>query len=595
MAAPPAARARRARRARGGARLARRRPSPALLATIALAALAWSGDATAAAGSTAPPRGWPTTILLGMRDPEHGAAALRQETPLAARYHYLSGGVNTGRGWQTFAEGDGSFVADYVSDSSTHGFYTVFSYYMLQQSAPGDAEADERRKTIVNLASRATMTAYFEDLIVFFKRAAATGVDPIVLHVEPDMWGYAQRSAPGDDARAIPAQVGSTGLADLDGLPDDVGGVARAIVRLRDQYAPNVLLGYHVSVWGTGQDISVSDPPDDTVDALALRSTAFYRSLEASFDMLFFEFADRDAGYREHVDGLGRAGWWDAEDVRRNQRYVARVTSELDRPAVMWQIPLGNTRMLAMDDTRGHYQDNHVETLLDPSLVEMRRYRDAGVVALLFGHAVDGATCACDETGDGVTNPPPINGNDVASFSADDDGGFFKRAVGQLAQGTLPASSEAPAALASWTPAVTPAAEGAGGPPAATPAAADAGDPPAAKPGAAARFSLRVSARPRRVRRGRLVRVVARVTSTSTQRATVVIVIRGAGRERGWLRRLSSMRRLERGRMRSFTLAWRVPKRARPGARTVVAQVVEAGGVARPTRTRRTTTITVRR
>ncbi|MDX6720103.1 MAG: hypothetical protein QOJ63_2357 [Solirubrobacteraceae bacterium] len=571
---------RRARGARAGPRRRARgaRARPALLAAITLVALAWPGEA--AAGSVPPPRGWPTTVLLGMRDPEHGAAALRRETPLGARYHYLSGGVNTGRGWQTFAEGNGSFVGDYVADSSAHGFLTVFSYYMLQQSSPGDAESDERRKTIVNLASRATMTAYFEDLIAFFQRAAETGVDPVVLHVEPDMWGYAQRSAPGDDAAAIPAQVGSTGLHDLAGLPDDVRGLARAIVRLRDLYAPNVLLGYHVSVWGTGQDISISDPPDDAVDALALRSAAFYRSLGASFDMLFFEFADRDAGYREHVDGMGRLGWWDAEDLRRNQRYVGRVAGELELPAVMWQIPLGNTRMLAMDDTRGHYQDNRVQILLDPSLEEMQRYRDAGVVALLFGHAVDGATCACDETGDGVTNPPPIDANDTPSFSADDDGGFFKHALRQLAQAPLPATRQAPAALASWGPAVT------------APAAGDADLPPA-RPESAPRFSLRVSALPRRVRRGRLVRVTVRVTSTSTRRATVVVAIRGASDARGRPRRLSATRSFERGRKRSFTLSWHVPKRARPGTRGVVAQVVERRAGARPAR--RTATITVRR
>ena len=150
------------------------------------------------------------------------------------------------------------------------------------------------------------MAAYFEDLRVFFQRAAATGVDPIVLHVEPDLWGYVQRSAARDDARTVPAQVGSTGLTELAGLPDNVAGFAQAIVRLRDPYAPNVLLGYHVSVWGTGDDISFSDPPDDEIDALAGRTAAFYRSLGAGFDLLRFEFADRDAGYRQHVDGAGR-------------------------------------------------------------------------------------------------------------------------------------------------------------------------------------------------------------------------------------------------------------------------------------------------
>ena len=323
----------------------------AAVAAVLAVALGAPACLTAQAGAVIPPRGWPASVVLGAHDPEHGAAALRAEAPLGLRYHYLSGGVNTGAGWQGFAGGGGAFVGGYVADSQAHGFLTQFSYYMLVQSAPGNAQTDERLKTTVNLGSRATMTAYFEDLRTFFERAAATGVDPIVLHVEPDVWGYAQRSAAHDDGRTVPAQVAATGLAELAGLPDDVAGFAQAIVRLRDRYAPNVLLGYHVSVWGTGNDISFSNPP--TARSMRWRGGP-PRSIAASgrrFDMLHFEFADRDAGYREHVDGVGRAGWWDPADFRRNQRYVGHVARELDRPAVMWQIPLGNTRMRAMDNT----------------------------------------------------------------------------------------------------------------------------------------------------------------------------------------------------------------------------------------------------
>ena len=232
-----------------------------------------------------------------------------------------------------------------------------------------------------------------------------------MLHVEPDAWGYAQRSAAGDDARSVPAQVGSSGLPELAGLPDNVAGFAAAIVRLRDRYAPNVLLGYHVSVWGTGVDISHSDPPDAEVDTLAARSVAFYRSLASRFDLLLLRVRRPRRGLPRARRRRGREGWWDAEDFRRNQRYVAGVTGALDRPAVMWQIPLGNTQMRAMDNTRGHYQDNRVETLLDPSMrraeaLPRRRRRGAAV-----RQRGDGTTCACDATGDGVTNPAPIGGN----------------------------------------------------------------------------------------------------------------------------------------------------------------------------------------
>ena len=506
---------------------------PAGLAAFIAAAVATAAPAPTAA--IEPPRGWPSTVLIGVRDPERGAVALRREAPLGLRYHYLSGGANTGKGWQTFAGGNGSFVGEFVEESRANGFLTAFSYYMLLQSTPGSAEPDERVRTTVNLASRPTMAAWFADLRTFFQRAGATGVDPIVLHVEPDAWGYAQRSAEGDDARTVRAEVATTGLSELAGLPNDVSGVARAIVRLRDRYARNVELAYHVSVWGTGDDISFSDPPDGRVDALAARSAAFYRSLGASFDLLFFEFADRDAGYREHVDGAGRAGWWDADDFHRNQRFVGRVTAELRRPGVLWQIPLGNTRMRAMNNTRGHYQDNRVQTLLDPSRTQLRRYRDAGIVALLFGHAVPGATCACDAAGDGVTNPAPINGNAAMSLSADDDGGLFKALVrGYAAAGGLPATSAPP------------------------------------RPA----FSLRASAQPQRVRRGGIVRARGVVTSTTARRASVAVEIRGPGVAGGLRARRALMARSFRaGAPRTFTLSWRVPKTARPGAYSVVVRV----------------------
>ena len=86
--------------------------------------------------------------------------------------------------------------------------------------------------------------------------------------------------------------------------------------------------------------------------------------------------------------------------------------------------------MRAVDDTWGHYQDNRVQWLLGPdSRRHLRAYVEGGFIGFLFGRGADGATCACDAAGDGVTNPAPINGNSLPSSSADDDGGYFKQQV----------------------------------------------------------------------------------------------------------------------------------------------------------------------
>jgi len=186
------------------------------------------------------------------------------------------------------------------------------------------------------------------------------------------------------------------------------------------------------------------------VDALAARAANFYKSLGANFDIAFAEFSDRDAAFKQYVYGDGGQSWFDAEDFRRSARFLGGFSTAAGKRIVMWQIPLGNTRMRAQNNTTGHYQDNRPEWLLDEApRSHLAAFRDAGIVAFLFGGGASGVTCACNAQNDGVTNPSPINGNNLASeaaasgaapvqlmrgttptlvtpYAADDDGGFFR-------------------------------------------------------------------------------------------------------------------------------------------------------------------------
>ncbi|HEU4656541.1 MAG TPA: hypothetical protein VFR97_03410, partial [Capillimicrobium sp.] len=382
---------------------------------------------------------WPaSTLQLGLDDEEGGAAALRASAPFGLRYHYLAGGVNTPQPWQTWATGGGSFVPGFIADSAANGMIPVFSYYQLRQSLPGAGQPDEPAAVLGNLRDRRTMRAWFEDLKVFFQKAEETG-QTTVLQVEPDLWGYVQAYG-GDDAADTPAQVAATRMPDLRALPDTAAGVARGVERLRDAYGPHVLLGYPVSIWGTGKDIAISDESDEAIDALAARSVRFYRSLRTDFDVIFTEVADRDSAYAATRDGRGDSAWWDAADFARHARFVGDVHAALRRPVVVWQIPLGNTLYRAMDNTPHHWQDNRVQWFLGPDSREhLRTYLRAGVVALLFGAGQADGTCACDAAGDGVTNPMPIGANTRPSLSADDDGGYFRaRAAAYYAEGAMP-------------------------------------------------------------------------------------------------------------------------------------------------------------
>ena len=219
-----------------------------------------------------------------MSDGPGGAAALRSFAPFGFRYQYLAGGVNTGQGWATWNP-DGGFVTNYIKESADNQLTPVFTYYMIRQSAPGK-DMTEADGVNANLQSPATMAAYFQDLKLFFQRAGAFS-SPVVLHVEPDMWGYLEQRAQADDANTAKVAVAGSGLPELAGLPDSAAGFAEAVVKLRDTYAPNVLLGYHLSTWGTGTDVLLSKPSEVRVRALAQHAATYYHSLGANFDLVF--------------------------------------------------------------------------------------------------------------------------------------------------------------------------------------------------------------------------------------------------------------------------------------------------------------------
>jgi hypothetical protein len=378
------------------------------------------------------PAGWPSRLELGMGDGPGGAAAMKATAPFTFRYQYLAGGVNTGNGWANW-NANGDFARFYIEDSVANGIIPVFTYYMMFQSLPGGGTG-EADAVFANLNNTATMTAYYNDVKLFFQKAGAFPSQKVVLHVEPDLWGFMQQRSANDDAKTVPAKVAETGISLLAGLPSNVSGFARAIIRLRDAYAPNVILGYHVSVWGTGVDIALANPSDATVDSLAARAATSYLSLGANFDIGFSEFSDRDSAFYQYVYGDGGAHWWDAEDFRRNARFLGGFSAAAGKKIVMWQIPVGNTKMRSQNNTNGHYQDNRPEWLLDePARMHLTAYRDAGVVAFLFGGGASGTSCACDGRNDGVTNPSPINGNVLASEAAP-----AGTAPGQVMRGTTP-------------------------------------------------------------------------------------------------------------------------------------------------------------
>jgi hypothetical protein len=447
------------RRARGHPRLIR---VVVALLMIALITAAWSPplsvDPASAAGVL--PAGLPSRVMLGVSSSPDRIDWMRDSGVLwDLRYQYLAGGVNTGGGWVTWND-DGDFALYYMQDSARHGYVPVLTYYQLLQSRPA-AGGNEAEKLYSNLNNAATMRAYFDDFLLLMHKARAFG-KPVIVHVEPDLFGFMhQRVAGGTNAASsIPAKVAGSGHPEAAGLPDTFQGFNLALLRMRDRHAPSVIMAAHVSHWSNGVDIGTDRSTNLNVAAIGQRTAAFHNSAGIAgnpggirgYDLIFFDPSDRDAAYTQHVWRDGGARWWDASNrtfpnFARYAQYVAAVTQGTGRRALLWQVPIGNTHFRTMNNTDGHYQDNRVEYFLGgyPGDGHLAQFANAGVIGILFGSGGAGATTYEDAKGDGITNPDPINGNTAESRYADDDGGYLRIMAGRYyQQGALAIGGSAP-------------------------------------------------------------------------------------------------------------------------------------------------------
>jgi hypothetical protein len=387
--------------------------------------------------------------------------------PWKYRYQYLAGGVNTPNPWETWQDPalpPGQFATDYMSSSQANGYIPVFTWYEVLQSNPSTGTSESERD-YNNLNNSATMNAYYASFKRLMVKAGLFG-KMVVVHVEPDLWGYLQQRAGSGDASTVSASVASSGFADAAGIPNSVQGFGWALLHMRDLYAPNALLALHASPWSNGGDIGLSTNPGMNAVAIADATAAFLGSTGitsnpygSTWDAVFNDLDDHDAGWWEQQNPV-RNHWWDPTNATfpnfsRYFAWVAELKSKTNRPQVAWQVPVGNQYFLTMNNTCGHYQDNVAPYFIaHPS-----ELTGAGIVAVLFGKGNGCQTTYIDygtkdlggPLGDGVTNngtpgnpvgPPTSDAwgwcnacNTHVSTYADDDGGYLRIFVGQYYNG----------------------------------------------------------------------------------------------------------------------------------------------------------------
>src|SRR5579875_1941708 len=218
-----------------------------------------SGAGAPGAGTSNPvgvPAGFPNYFSFGvMSNPGEAPIldAMRSQngTAYAFRYQYLTGGVNTGHGWETWNQPAGQYATNYMNESYQNGYIPAFAYYEICLSNgvnPGSyCGGHNLQQDTSNIDNPSTMNAYYANWALLMQRIGAFG-HPVLVIVEPDFWGFMQNATNGsDNAADVPASVNSSGYPDAAGFPDTVQGFAWALLHMRDKYAPNAILALFFS------------------------------------------------------------------------------------------------------------------------------------------------------------------------------------------------------------------------------------------------------------------------------------------------------------------------------------------------------------
>lgn len=428
-------------------------------------------------------------------DPGHFGIGVRDRlTPQATILWAPQTGIPFDSVYQ-YASGDGpgtpgdyhvSTIVAFARIAHADGYLPVLSYFRMDGDKWGPASVparctgaclsgDSAKRNLDHLEDPGFMYYYFDGLIAAFKALNEQYAGPMLMHVEPDLSGYAQMlvndrtrcdtdclpTVTAESPAALLAAVSLSGQADVKDFPNTLQGFFLAVLHLRDLYAPRVSLAYHVSGWATADVYRKTTADDKTNDidqgtvavdtaALADRVASFAAQAGAStdpslslpgvatsrYDVLFNDVFDHDAAFGE-LNG-NPARWWDTENVdlpnfARWETFVHRITMDTGLKAVAWQVPLGNTVFYTENDTKGHYQDNRVQYFFDhiPELAA------AGMIGAIFGNGTIDSSAAMDLQEDGVTNGPATcttRGSHSRTLLctyriatvADDDGGYFR-------------------------------------------------------------------------------------------------------------------------------------------------------------------------
>jgi len=319
--------------------------------------------------------------------------AVKEGVQLTYRYRYVNGGFDStsnSMSWM-FTQ-----YTDYVKQSdSLAGVQASFVIYMLQEEG-GSAV------TIANVKNRENMRKYFANI-----RSVATRCKgrQSVFIIEPDTWGYLMQNGYMDPA-AITATITDLGseFDYLQGLPNNLCGIAQGVIRTIHRFAPDAYAGVlasHWSVIGTGWNVNgLAWSSDAMINESIAKNAAWFNTLLGSGpdrgDFIGIEKNGWSAGRWKKFDG--RTSWYWGDDQNKNYlRWCKGVVDGLNLPAVGWQISIGH--MGLPNVTVETYTDNAYEDTYFPYFfTHVKDFVDAGFIGFLVGKGIADDTDFSNET-----------------------------------------------------------------------------------------------------------------------------------------------------------------------------------------------------
>ncbi|MEI7541630.1 MAG: hypothetical protein WCJ94_00040 [bacterium] len=381
-------------------------------------------------------------------------------------YAYLTSDFasNTWTNWVA----SGAWAKQELQYWESKGQIQVFSFYYTPY-------------TLSNYTQTAKMKTYFQDFKLLCQIIATNSTKKVIIHIEPDLLGFwrkAGKTATSTGAVVVGSAVfGETcdGIV-INNLPDTIAGWSEALYRIKNQYGGGkVLLAHHYTHWGNvnSKDVIIDSSLTQTdINTNVDDTTSFINQIENGnkYDLIFVDPSDRDADWYRVIGGASNTRWTDPSHSYSSTRswgklgYIYdRVSTNLDRRLMFWQVPVGNTYYTTCNNSSYHYRDNSAQEFIPSTTADGTSgspgdaylsndtskgpgyWATRGFIGILFGeggydhYSSPNDMCHLrDYVTDGITNPGSDANAGGPSFdvwgkavsnSTDNDGGYIRAAV----------------------------------------------------------------------------------------------------------------------------------------------------------------------